>query len=116
MASEVVGGALEGEDSNPDSDKDPEEEVNSERVTVHGGETELEINLLELNPGPLFYIPITVNSNKMVALIDSGASSSFVKRSLICDKDLRPGIRTIRGLGSCVITANFHAEISICID
>mgnify|MGYP001954057659 CR=1 FL=1 len=56
-------------------------------------ENELEINLAELEPEELFYIPIRIGNKVYEGLIDSGADMNMVNESIIqtLEKEINRG-------------------------
>ena len=90
----------------PDSDKTPMQTDNDSdpQSDVMLGEdgSEILVNCAELKPSPLMNVDIMVKETKIPALLDTGASSNMIKRSVIekLQIPICPEERIIVGLGS----------------
>ena len=82
-------------------------EKDSEDVNIH-------VNLINLDPAPLMTVPITIVGNNVRALVDTGATLSLVKQSLVLPESIYDDdeFPTIIGLGGNSVKSLGRVDLS----
>lgn len=74
------------------------------------------VNLSTLMPGELMIVPVTYGDTTVDALVDTGASVSFIRESVVKQMGLPVDwsqTRSLKGIGSCIVHAVGVTEIAL---